>query len=109
MILKNIAASFLLFGAMQINAQTVKAPDDIQALLQKNNCVSCHKVDKATALAPSWQQVASKGYSAKQFAALVAKPVPANWPTFNPPMAPLPKVPKGELTKIANWVNTLKK
>lgn len=101
---------FILFAVLSfssVSAQT-KAPDDIQALLQKNNCITCHKVDKATALAPSWKQIAEKGYSAKKFAELVAKPVPSNWPTFNPPMAPLPKVPKADLTKIANWVATLK-
>lgn len=101
---------FIIFAALSFNfasAQT-KAPDDIQALLQKNNCVTCHKVDKATTLAPSWTQIAQKGYSPKKFAELVAKPVPSNWPSYNPPMAPLPKVPKADLTKIATWVATLK-
>jgi cytochrome c551/c552 len=104
-----LAIAFGVLSFSQIKAQSMKAPDDIQALLQKNNCVSCHKVDKTSSLAPSWVQVAEKGYSAKKFAELVAKPVPSNWPTFNPPMAALPKTPKADLTKIANWVATLKK
>jgi cytochrome c len=107
MLKKIILTTIVGLGLQYTNAQT-KAPDDIQALLQKNNCVTCHKVDKATTLAPSWKQIAEKGYSPKKFAELVAKPVPANWPSYNPPMAPLPNVPKADLTKIAKWVATLK-
>ncbi len=82
-------------------------PADVTALLQKNTCYVCHKADKKM-VGPSWQDVAKKKYSAKQFAALVAKPVPANWPGYAP-MAPLPNVPKADLAKIHAWVSTLAK
>jgi cytochrome c len=89
------------------SAQSAKAPDDIQALLSKNNCVTCHKVDKK-AVGPSWEDIAAKKYTNKRFAELVAKPEPANWPGYTP-MTGLPKTPKADLTKIANWVKTLAK
>ncbi len=89
-----------------LNAQT-KAPADIQALLSKNNCVTCHKVDKK-AVGPSWADIAAKKYTAKRFTELVYKPEPANWPGYTP-MLGLPKVPKTDLTKISKWVETLSK
>jgi cytochrome c len=102
----NFLAAALLFSSAMY-AQSAKAPEDIQALLQKHNCVSCHKVDKK-AIGPAWSEIAKKAYSAKQFTALVYKPVPENWPTYTPAMTALPKVPKGDLSKISAWVTTLK-
>jgi cytochrome c len=103
--LKLVSAALLLSGSMF--AQSAKAPEDIQKLLQSHNCVSCHKVDKK-AIGPAWSEIAKKNYTAKQFTALVYKPVPENWPTYTPAMAALPKVPKADLTKISGWVQTLK-
>jgi cytochrome c len=98
-----VTISFSMLCAMAFSQ--IKAPDDIQALLEKNNCVACHKADKK-ALAPSWKEISEKQYSAKKFTELVYKPVPANWPTYTP-MVGLPKVPKADLSKIATWVKGL--
>jgi cytochrome c len=84
------------------NAQTA----DITELLETNTCYTCHSVKKKM-VGPTWTEIAKKNYTKKKFIALVAKPVPANWPTYSP-MAPLPKVPKADLGKIYDWVTTLK-
>lgn len=89
-----------------LNAQTT-IPADIKTLLDKNNCTSCHKVDKK-AIGPSWTLIGEKQYTVKRFTELVYKPEPANWPTYTPAMAALPKTPKADLKKIATWVNGLK-
>ncbi len=86
-------------------AQAPAIPADIKGLLEKHTCYTCHKVDKKM-VGPAWQDVAKKNYSAKQFTALVYKPVPANWPGYTP-MIGLPSVPKADIKKISDWVNGL--
>ena len=88
-------------------AQSV-VPDDVQALLTKNNCVTCHKAEKK-AIGPSWTAIAEKQYTVKRFTELIYTPEPANWPTYTPAMTALPKTPKADLKKIATWVNGLAK
>ncbi|MBL7816520.1 MAG: hypothetical protein JNL70_15985 [Saprospiraceae bacterium] len=88
-------------------AQTPAIPADVNALLQKHTCYTCHAPAKKI-VGPMWSEIAKKKYTAKQFAGLVKKPVPANWPGY-PAMAPLPNVPKGDLDKIHAWVSTLAK
>jgi cytochrome c551/c552 len=90
-----------------LNAQTA-IPVDVKALLDKNNCTSCHKVDKK-AIGPSWAAISEKQYTVKRFTELVYTPEPANWPTYTPAMAALPKTPKADLKKISVWVNGLTK
>lgn len=98
------AVAFLALG-YTTQAQT-KIPADVNALLQKHTCYTCHNPDKKM-VGPAWKDVAAKGYNAKKFAALVAKPEPQNWPGYAA-MAPLPQVPKADLNKIHAWVSTLK-
>ena len=105
MIKKILFAVALTAAFNSAQAQTI--PADVTALLQKNTCYTCHKVDKKM-VGPAWIDVAKKKYTAKQFAALVAKPDPTHWPGYAP-MAPLPQVPKGDLTKIHAWVSSLAK
>ena len=106
--MKKVLFAVILAAAFNTaKAQAVVIPADVNALLQKHTCYTCHKADKKL-VGPSWQEVAKKKYSAKQFAVLVAKPVPANWPGYAP-MAALPNVPKGDLAKIHTWVSTLAK
>lgn len=88
-------------------AQSPSIPADVNALLQKNTCYTCHHPTKKL-VGPSWTDVASKKYDAKKFASLVAKPKPENWPGYVA-MAPLPNVPKADLGKIHAWVSTLAK
>ena len=94
-------------AAIFTTAKSQTIPADITALLQKNTCYTCHKVDKKM-VGPAWVDVAKKKYSVKEFTKLVAKPEPTHWPGYAP-MAPLPQVPKGDLTKIHAWVSTLAK
>ena len=101
----------LFLAAFAVSFSTIKAqtaiPADINGLLQKHSCYTCHKAEKKM-VGPSWSDIAAKKYTAKQFIALVYKPVPSNWSGYVA-MAALPNVPKGDLTKIATWVSTLAK
>jgi cytochrome c len=107
MIKKVLFAVALTAAFNTAKAQSPTIPADVNALLQKHTCYTCHAAGKKL-VGPAWQDVAKKKYSAKQFAALVAKPNPADWPGY-PPMAPLPQVPKGDLAKIHAWVSSLAK
>jgi cytochrome c len=80
-------------------------PSDVQALLTKYACATCHQVDKKM-VGPSWKDIARKKYSKKRIIELVYKPEPANWPGY-PPMVAQPTVPKADLGKIADWLATL--
>jgi cytochrome c len=81
-------------------------PSDIQTLLDKNGCAACHAISRKL-VGPKWTDIAAKGYSKKRITQLVAKPEPANWPGFVPMAAQ--KVPKAEMSKIADWLVGLKK
>ncbi|MCA0238914.1 MAG: cytochrome C [Bacteroidetes bacterium] len=80
-------------------------PADVKPLLEKYGCVACHALNRKL-VGPMWTDVGAKKYSAKRIMQLVAKPEPANWPGY-PPMA-AQKVPKADLTKIANWLSSMK-
>ncbi len=97
-----LACAILAGGHTMSMAQSA----DVQALLEKHTCYSCHSPKKKM-IGPTWPEIAAKGYTKKRFVQLVAKPEPQNWPTYAP-MAPLPKVPKADLEKIYDWVITLK-
>ena len=99
-----LSAAILAFG-YSAKAQTPAIPADVLALLQKHTCYTCHHPTKKI-VGPAWTDVAAKKYDAKKFAALVAKPVPTNWPGYTA-MAPLPNVPKADLGKIQAWVKSL--
>jgi cytochrome c len=102
------------FGS-HVHAQTNKTstqkpitvPADIQALLQKNTCLACHKADTKL-VGPAYIDVAKKKYTNDQIVALIYKPQPEHWPGY-PPMAPMTQVPKEEAKKIAVWINSLAK
>lgn len=99
------AASISIVAVGAAKAQQI--PSDINKLLQNHTCYTCHAVSKKM-VGPTWKDIAAKKYTEKQFAQLVAKPKPSNWPNY-PAMAALPNVPKGDLKKISDWVNTLNK
>ncbi len=103
---------FLLAAAFTTACVSVKAqsshttiPTEINDLLQKHTCYTCHKADKKM-VGPSWMDIAAKKYTAKQIVVLVGKPKPEDWPGYSA-MAALPTVPKADLTKIATWIKTL--
>jgi cytochrome c len=101
----SIALFIAAFGTAATAQTPAAIPADIKGLLEKHTCYTCHKVDKKM-VGPAWQDVAKKAYSTKQFTALVYKPVPANWPGYTA-MIGLPNVPKADIKKIADWVNSL--
>ncbi len=88
-------------------AQDPTVPADIQVLLDKYSCTSCHAVSRRL-VGPMWTAVAAKGYTAKRIMQLVKAPEPANWPGYSP-MAAQTNVPKADLQKIANWLVEMKK
>lgn len=94
----------LLAAAGSANAQT-EPPADVQALLQKHICLTCHKVDTRL-VGPAYKDVAKKKYTPEKIVELIYKPQPANWPGY-PAMAPMTQVPKEDALKIAKWINSL--
>ncbi len=100
-----LAAGFLCAATTIANAQT-QIPADIEALLSKNTCLACHRVDQRL-VGPGYKEVmAKKKYKPEQIVELIYAPKPANWPGY-PPMAALANVPKDEALKIAKWIVTL--
>jgi cytochrome c551/c552 len=77
-------------------------------LLTKHTCLACHKVGER-AVGPSYKDVAKRKYTNEQIEALIIEPKPENWPDFATPMAPMSHVPKGDIKKIAAWINALGK
>jgi cytochrome c551/c552 len=75
-------------------------------LLTKHTCLACHKVGER-AVGPSYKDVAKRKYTNEQIEALIIEPKPENWPDFSTPMAPMAHVPKGDIKKIAAWINSL--
>lgn len=89
-----------------INTNNSKpVPKDVQALLKKHTCVTCHNPYKRV-VGPSFLSISKRKYSAQKIAELIANPQPADWPGF-PPMAPIKNVPFEDVKKIAKWINSL--
>jgi mono/diheme cytochrome c family protein/glucose/arabinose dehydrogenase len=106
-------------GAKTSNTAATKKPaaktttkktsyNDVHQLLQKNTCLTCH-TPTAKLIGPSYSEIAKKKYSVAQIVQLIQKPNPSNWPGYATKMPPMAHVPKGELTKIAEWIKSLEK
>lgn len=80
-------------------------PADIEALLQKNTCLTCHALNEKI-VGPAYKEVAKRNYPADEIVSLIYKPKPEHWPDY-PPMIGLPNVPKEEAKKIADWIVSL--
>ncbi|MES2516596.1 MAG: auracyanin family protein [Bacteroidota bacterium] len=80
----------------------------VAILLKKHACSSCH-AEGTKIVGPSFTDIAKRGYTNEKILALVYKPEPENWPDFATEMAPMSHVPKGDVLKIAAWINTLGK
>ena len=93
------AAALLLSGAASAN----------QALAQKNACLSCHGVDKKI-VGPAFKEVAKKYAGDKgahdQLAAKVKAGGKGVWGEI--PMPPNPGVKTEDVSKIIDWVLSLK-
>ena len=85
----------------------VEVPADINALLEKNTCLTCHNANEKV-VGPAYIEVAKRNYTPEQIVELIYKPKPSNWPDYQTPMVGLPNVPKEEALKIANWIVSLK-
>lgn len=85
----------------------VEVPADINALLEKNTCLTCHNANEKV-VGPAYVEVAKRNYTPEQIVELIYKPKPSNWPDYQTPMIGLPNVPKEEALKIANWIVSLK-
>ncbi len=85
----------------------VVVPADINELLSKNTCLTCHNANEKV-VGPAYVEVAKRDYTPEQIVELIYKPKPSNWPDYQTPMIGLPNVPKEEALKIANWIISLK-
>jgi len=85
----------------------VVVPADINELLEKNTCLTCHNANEKV-VGPAYVEVAKRNYTPEQIVALIYKPKPSNWPEYQTPMVGLPNVPKEEALKIATWIVSLK-
>ncbi len=90
------------------SSNTIVVPDDINNLLNKNTCLSCHDANDRI-VGPAYKEVALRNYTDEQIVELIYKPKPSNWPDYPSPMIGLPNVPREEALKIAAWINSLKK
>ncbi|MFZ4797212.1 MAG: c-type cytochrome [Bacteroidia bacterium] len=88
-------------------AGEIVVPADINELLTKNTCLTCHNANEKV-VGPAYVEVAKRNYTAEQIVELIYKPKPSNWPDYQTPMVGLPNVPKEEALKIANWIISLK-
>jgi hypothetical protein len=89
------------------SSASIEVPAEINALLEKNTCLSCHEANEKV-VGPAYKEVAKRNYTNEQIVELIYKPKPSNWPDYPTPMVGLPNVPKAEALKIAEWINSLK-
>lgn len=82
--------------------------NDVNQLLQKNTCLTCHN-PTSKLIGPSYAEIAKKKYSVAQIVQLIQKPSATNWPGYATRMPPMAHVPKSELTRIAEWIKSLEK
>ncbi|WP_419701660.1 c-type cytochrome [Mucilaginibacter sp. NFX135] len=81
---------------------------EVQPLLLKNTCLSCHNATKRQ-VGPAYTDVAKRKYSVAELIQLIHSPKPEHWPDYSTPMPPMPQVPKEEARKIALWIKSLAK
>ena len=81
---------------------------EVAVLLKKHACLACH-AEGSKVIGPSYTDIAKRNYTNEQILALVYEPKPENWPEYATAMAPMSHVPKGDVLKIAAWINSLGK
>lgn len=84
------------------HAQVPHVPKDVQALLSKYACTSCHMLDQKL-VGPSFVDIAAKKYPEQKMVELIYRPDPKNWPDY-PHMESMPYVPDKVVRKIAKWL-----
>ena len=93
-------------GPKKSAAKQIVTDKEAMALLTKNTCLACHKVNER-AVGPAYTEIAKRKYSVAQIIALIKEPKPQNWPDFATPMAPMSHVPQKDLEKISTWIQAL--
>jgi cytochrome c len=93
-------------SAVKAKIAVIEPPAEINELLNKHTCLTCHAATERV-VGPSYVDVAKRNYTAEEIVSLIYKPKPEHWPDY-PPMIGLPKVPKEDALKIANWIISLK-
>jgi len=88
-------------------AASIISDKEAKALLTKHTCLACHKVNEK-AVGPAYTEVAKRKYTNAQIEALIAMPKPSNWPEYSTPMPPMGHLPKGDIKKLAAWINAQK-
>jgi cytochrome c551/c552 len=80
---------------------------EVQPLLLKNTCLSCHNATKRQ-VGPAYVDVAKRKYSVNELVQLIHNPKPEHWPDYSTPMPPMPQVTEPDARKIATWIRSLK-
>jgi cytochrome c551/c552 len=93
-------------GDTKSKAAPAISEKEVTALLTKHTCSACHKKNER-AVGPAFTAIAKRNYSTARIVQLVHNPEPQNWPDYTP-MAPMAHIPKGDIEKIAKWINSLK-
>jgi cytochrome c551/c552 len=91
---------------VEAKVAVIEPPAEINELLNKHTCLTCHAAAERV-VGPSYVDVAKRNYTADEIVSLIYNPKPEHWPDY-PPMIGLPKVPKEDALKIANWIISLK-
>ncbi|UOE46708.1 hypothetical protein MTO98_20085 [Mucilaginibacter sp. SMC90] len=89
-------------------ANAIPTYAEIQPILLKNTCLSCHNATKRQ-VGPAYVDVAKRKYSVAELIQLIHSPKPEHWPDYSTPMPPMPQVPKEDARKIALWIKSLAK
>ncbi|SDH08350.1 c-type cytochrome [Mucilaginibacter sp. P19] len=87
---------------------TVPTYAEVQPILLKNTCLSCHNATKRQ-VGPAYVDVAKRKYSVAELIQLIRSPKPEHWPDYSTPMPPMPQVTKEDARKIALWIKSLAK
>ncbi|TAH09099.1 MAG: hypothetical protein EAZ13_01520 [Sphingobacteriia bacterium] len=80
----------------------------VNSLLIKYTCSACHQQNKKQ-VGPAFTEIAKRNYSTEQIIKLIYNPKKSNWPDYATEMPPMPHIPKKDVKKIAEWIQSLKK
>lgn len=84
----------------------IVVPDDVQAALTQNTCLTCHRVDSRL-VGPPYVEIANKVNNAEEIIGLIREPKQEHWPDY-PSMTGI-NISDEDGNLIANWILSLKK
>ena len=98
-------AAVLCLSSSLIHAENDFSSAQVQSILQQNNCLACHQVDRRI-VGPSYQQIAEKYQddpnAAKQLAQAIQQGSQGEWGGV--PMPPNLKIKDEDLNTIIDWL-----